>query len=201
MAADIHALITERNISKAGCLLHSLVPRAQLFCYYNRDKKCVWSSDNADDYEIDSFVADLPNEILQELVASDTTLRRTLASGRTVLAMPVVGENDTVDGVLVALFSKNDGKSSSFNANKLKSILDPAVEMIGESLRVSRDVRKLEKSIAAVEKELAFVYEVDEKNPWCRGASFQPGAVGWSQRTISRHQLQRVVDSLEANSN
>ena len=123
----------------------------------------MWSSDNADDYEIDSFVADLPNEILQELVGSDTTLRRTLASGRTVLAMPVVGENDTVDGVLVALFSKNDGKSSSFNANKLKSILDPAVEMIGESLRVSRDVRKLEKSIAAVEKELAFVYEVDEK--------------------------------------
>ena len=163
MAADIRALITERNISKAGRLLHSLVPRAQVFCYYNRDKECVWSSDNVDDFEIDNFVADLPNEILQELVGSDTALRRTLASGRTVLAMPVVGENDTVDGVLVALFSKNDGKSSSFNANKLKSILDPAVEMIGESLRVSRDVRKLEKSIAAVEKELAFVYEVDEK--------------------------------------
>jgi len=163
LAADIRALITERNISKAGGLLHSLVPRAQVFCYYDRKRDCVWSSDSVEDYEIDNFVADLPNEILQELIASDDTLRRTLASGRTVLALPVVDESARVDGVLIALFSKNDGKSSSFNASMLKSILDPAVEMIGESLRVSRDVRKLEKRAAAAKKELEFVYGVDEK--------------------------------------
>lgn len=163
MAADIHALITERNIGKAGRLLHSLVPRAQVFCYYNQNKECAWASDQAEDYEIDSFVAELPNEALRELVGSDEALRRTLASGRTVLALPVTCEEGMVVGVLVALFSRNDGKSSSFNPNMIKSILEPAVEMIGESLRVSEEVRALEKDISDVEKELQFVYEVDEK--------------------------------------
>ena len=163
MAADIHALITERNISKAGRLLHSLVPRAQVFSYYNRSNECVWSSDNAEDYEIDQFVAELPNEALRELAGSDEILRRTLASGRTVLTLPVIGEDEAVVGILVTLFSKNDGKSSSFNPHMIKDFLEPVVAMIGESLRVSREVRELEKDISEVENELQFVYEVDEK--------------------------------------
>ena len=163
MAADIHALITERNISKAGRLLHSLVPRAQVFSYYNRSNECVWSSDNAEDYEIDQFVAELPNEALRELAGSDEILRRTLASGRTVLALPVMGEDEAVVGILVTLFSKNDGKSSSFNPHMIKDFLEPVVAMIGESLRVTREVRELEKDISEVENELQFVYEVDEK--------------------------------------
>ncbi len=163
MAADIQALITERNINKAGRLLDSLVPRAQVFCFYNRKKECVWSSDSAEDYEIDNFVADLPNELIRDMVGSEETLRRTLSSGRTVLALPVANESDKVDGLLVVLFSKNDGKSSSFNPNMIRSILEPAVEMIGESLRVSREIRDLRMDVSEVEKELDFVYEVDEK--------------------------------------
>jgi len=163
LAADIQALITERNISKAGRLLESLVPRAQVFCFYNRKKNCVWSSDSGEDYEIDNFVAELPDEVIQDLVGNDETLRRTLSSGRTVLAVPVADENDRVDGLLVALFSKNDGKSSSFNPNLIKNILEPAVDMIGESLRVARQIRNLERDAAEAAKELDFIYEVDEK--------------------------------------
>jgi len=163
LSADVQPIITERNISKAGGLLHSLVPRAQVFCYYDANKECVWSSDQGEDYEVDNFVADLPRDALRELIGSNEALRRTLASGRTVLALPVAGENDKLEGLLVALFSKNEGKSASFNPHMLKTILEPAVEMIGESLRVGREVRNLERSVANVEKELEFVYEVDEK--------------------------------------
>jgi diguanylate cyclase (GGDEF)-like protein len=163
VSADAHALITERNISKAGGLLHSLVPRAQVFCYYNRKKECVWNSDGAEDYEIDNFVADLPREVVDKLVDNDDSLRRTLSSGRTVLALPVPGENEKTSGLLVALFSKNDGKSSSFNPSLIKNILDPAIELIGESLRVGKAMRDLERSVDDVSKELEFVYEVDEK--------------------------------------
>ena len=163
MSADVQPIITERNISKAGGLLHSLVPRAQVFCYYDANKECVWSSDQGEDYEVDNFVADLPRDALRELIGSNEALRRTLASGRTVLALPVAGENDKLEGLLVALFSKNEGKSASFNPHMLKTILEPAVEMIGESLRVGREIRNLERSVANVEKELEFIYEVDEK--------------------------------------
>ena len=163
VSADVHALVTERNISKVGGLLHSLVPRAQVFCYYDQDRKCAWSSDGAEDYEIDNFVADLPREILDKLVDENESLRRTLSSGRTVLALPVPGEKKGIAGLLVALFSKNDGKSSSFNPNLLKSILEPAIELIGDRLRVAKEMRELERSADEMRRELEFVYEVDEK--------------------------------------
>lgn len=162
MSADVHVLVTERNISKAGGLLHSLVPRAQVFCYYDRNKECIWNSDGAEDYEIDNFVAELPREILDKLVDEGESLRRTLSSGRTVLALPVPGEDKSA-GLLVTLFSKNDGKSSSFNASMIKNILEPAIELIGESLRVNKEVRDLARTAEKVSKELEFVYEVDEK--------------------------------------
>ncbi len=65
--------------------------------------------------------------------------------------------------MLIALFSKNEGKSSSFNPNLLKSILDPAIELIGESLRVSKEMHELEQSTRSVREELEFVYKMDEK--------------------------------------
>ncbi len=163
MSADAHALITERNISKAGGLLHSLVPRAQVFSYYDHKKVCIWNSDGAEDYEIDNFVADQPREVVGRLVETNTSLRRTLPSGRTVLALSVPGENEKTAGLLVALFSKNDGKSSSFNPSLIKNILEPAIELIGESLRVGKEMRDLERSVNDVAKELEFVYAVDEK--------------------------------------
>lgn len=155
--------MTERNISKAGRLLHSLVPRAQVFSYYDHNGQCVWNSDGAEDYEIDNFVADLPAEVIARLLEEDTSLRRTLSSGRTVLALPVPGDDIQTVGLLTAMFSKNDGKSSSFNPSLLKSILEPAIELIGESLRVSKEMRKLESAVDEIRKELEFVYEVDEK--------------------------------------
>ncbi len=163
MSADVNALVTERNISKAGRLLHSLVPRAQVFSYYDHNGECVWNSDGAEDYEIDNFVADLPAEVIARLLEEDTSLRRTLSSGRTVLALPVPGDDIQTVGLLTAMFSKNDGKSSSFNPSLLKSILEPAIELIGESLRVSKEMRKLESAVDEIRKELEFVYEVDEK--------------------------------------
>ncbi len=163
MSADVHALLTERNIGKAAGLLHSLVPRAQVFCYYDRQNKCVWTSDGAEDYEIDNFVADLPKEIMDTLVQSDESLRRTLSSGRTVLALPVPGENYKAAGLLVALFSKNDGKSSSFNPHLLESILEPAIDLIAESLRVAQEMSELKRDVDSARQELDFIYEVDQK--------------------------------------
>ena len=163
MSADAHALITERNIGKAGGMLHSLVPRAQVFCFYDSKKQCTWSSDGAEDYEIDNFVADLPQEVIEDLADDDKSLRRTLSSGRTVLALTVPGDGGAIAGVLVALFSKNDGKSSTFNPNLLKTILEPAIHLIAESLRVANEKRVLRQSVDEIKRELDFVYEVDEK--------------------------------------
>jgi diguanylate cyclase (GGDEF)-like protein len=163
MTAEIHDLTGKKSIGKAAGLLHSLVPRAQVFCFYDVERQCVWSSDGAEDYEIDNFVAELPDELIEKFDRKEEVLRRTLSSGRTVLVFPVYGDPQTRLGILVTLFSKNAGKSSSFNPSLLKSILEPAVELIGEGLIVgSRLDRALGRS-AAVEKELELVYQVDEK--------------------------------------
>ncbi|MEJ2297922.1 MAG: hypothetical protein P8X94_05335 [Woeseiaceae bacterium] len=133
MAAEVHSLKT-KNVGKAEGLLRSLVPRAQCFCFYSLSRECVWSSDGAEDYEIDSFIKDLPEEVVAELGSGDEPLRRTLSSGRTAIALPVYGEERERTGILIALFSKNAGKSASFNPSLLQSILEPAIEVIGESL-------------------------------------------------------------------
>jgi diguanylate cyclase (GGDEF)-like protein len=163
VSADVPALKTERTIGKAADLLHSLVPRAQAFCYYSRDRECVWNSDGGEDYEIDNFVAEVPREILENLNDESDSLKRTLPSGRTLLALAVPGEENRQAGILVLLFSKNDGKSSSFNPSLIKNILDPAIEMIAENLRVDRKMRGLERSASDFEQELEFLYAVDEK--------------------------------------
>ena len=163
MSADARALITERNISKADSLLRSLVPRAQDFCFYNLKRENLWSSDNAEDYELDNFITELPLEVIRNLGRDNDCLRRTLPSGRTLLALPVPDEVDSVGGLLVALFSKNDGKSSAFNPSLIKTVLEPAIDMIAESLRVRNETHDLQKSLHLLQKELEFVYEVDEK--------------------------------------
>ena len=94
MSADLHNLQTIRNIGKAKGLLHSLVPRAQCFCFYDAERECVWSSDGADDYEIDNFVTDLPDEVIAES-GDDGHIRRTLTSGRTLLLLPVRADDGT----------------------------------------------------------------------------------------------------------
>ncbi len=163
MVAKLHNLETKKSISKAAGLLHSLVPRAQVFCFYNRARDCVWSSDGAEDYEIDAFVTELPEEIIDNLGNDDDIFRRTLPSGRTILAMPVHDDGPRNIGILVALFSKNAGKSASFNPGMLKNILEPAVELLGESLHVGRNLLDSNRRADDIEKELELVYEIDEK--------------------------------------
>ncbi len=163
MTAEVHDLTEKKNIGKAAGLLHSLVPRAQVFCFYDQERDCVWSSDGADDYEIDNFVAELPSDLIDKLDSKDEILRRTLSSGRTVLVLPVYGDAQARLGILVALFSKNAGKSSSFNPSLLKSILEPAVELIGEGLIIGSRLDGALNHAEAIEKELELVYQVDEK--------------------------------------
>ena len=117
MTADVYDLTMKKNVAKAHGLLQSLVPRAHCFCFYDVSRECIWSSDGAEDFEIDAFVADLPDEDVATLGSGDEVLRRTLKSGRTAIALPVHGENHNRIGMLVALFSKNAGKSSSFSAS------------------------------------------------------------------------------------
>ena len=154
---------TRTDVGKAAGLLHSLAPRAQFFCFYNLARQCVWSSEGGDDFEIDNFVAELPAEVIAGLKDSSEILKRTLPSARTLLALPVYGDEREVIGILVSLFSKNVGKSASFNPTLLKNVLEPAVDLIGETLRVGRELAASKQRAHEVEKELKLVYEVDEK--------------------------------------
>jgi diguanylate cyclase (GGDEF)-like protein len=163
LSAELHNLQTRKNIGKAKGLLHSLVPRSQCFCFYDNERQCIWSSDGADDYEIDNFVMDLPDEIIASAEAEDTHIRRTLNSGRTLLLLPVRTDSGKRLGVLIAVFSRNAGKSSSFNPQMLAEILRPAVDLIGERLIIGRQLELAERQSEDVEKELTLVYEVDEK--------------------------------------
>ena len=164
LSADVHNLEARRNIGNAKDLLHSLVPLAQCFCFYGTERNCQWSSDGADDYEIDNFVADLPESFV---LAKDTgeleSLRRTLPSGRTLLVLPVCSEAGIRLGILIAVFSRNAGKSSSFNPSSLANILAPAVAVIGDGLYVEQRLQVAESAGSDAEAELKLVYEIDEK--------------------------------------
>ena len=186
MPADLHNLQTRKNIGTAKGLLHSLVPRAQSFCFYDVKRQCVWSSDGADDYEIDNFVAELGDEATNGLDANGETIRRTLSSGRTLLLLPVLGGEESRLGILVVVFSRNAGKSSSFNPNLITKILMPAVDMIGEGLLISQRLQHAESRVDDVEKELTLVYEVDEKiHGMSRSHSGLAQLVGQSGRFLS----------------
>ena len=163
MSAELHDFVTRKNIGAAKGLLQSLVPRAQCFCFYDLSRSCVWSSDGADDYEIDNYIAELPPDIVAGVVPDSKLLRRTLTSGRTLLVLPVYGDKDQGLGLLVSVFSKNAGKSSWFNPSLLKNILMPAVELIGENLRLRGEMSTVAEVAEMVDKELKLVYQVDEK--------------------------------------
>jgi diguanylate cyclase (GGDEF)-like protein len=163
LSADLHDLRTRQNIGKAKGLLHSLVPRAQCFCFYDTARQCIWSSDGAEDYEIDNFIVDLPGEIITGFESDAEVVRRTLNSGRTLLVLPVCDDDKTRLGLLVAVFSRNAGKSSSFNPKMLANILRPAVDLIGESLVIAHQLQEAMGRNEEIEQELTLVYEVDEK--------------------------------------
>lgn len=163
MVAELNDFLTRKNIGTVKGLLQSLVPRAQFFCFYNLARNCVWSSNGADDFEINNFVADLSEGILNGADSQSTMLRRTLASGRILLVLPVSGGTDESLGILVTAFSKNAGMSSSFDPGALHNMLLPAVQVIGETFRLQQELRQAEEKSGTFDKELAFVYQVDEK--------------------------------------
>ncbi len=163
MTADVHNIITRKNIGSAKGLLQSLVPRAHCFCFYDLSRSCVWSSDGVDDYEIDNYITDLPRDVVAGILPDSNLLRRTLTSGRTLLVLPVYGDEDEGLGLLVTVFSKNAGKSSSFNPSLLKKILLPAVDVLGESVRLNAQLNEVVNRAEAAENELELVYKVDEK--------------------------------------
>ncbi|MGI9237917.1 MAG: putative bifunctional diguanylate cyclase/phosphodiesterase [Woeseiaceae bacterium] len=152
-----------RNAGTAAGLLQSLVPRAQAFCFYDGARQCVWSSTDSDDFEIDNFVAELPERVIAGLPDRDDVFKKILSSARTVLLLPVYDDAREVAGVLISVFSKNVGQSSSFNPILLKTILEPAVELIGENLRIGTRLVQTKGRVQEVERELQHVYEVDEK--------------------------------------
>jgi diguanylate cyclase (GGDEF)-like protein len=163
VSADIHTLTTRRNFGKAADLLQSLVPRAQCFCFYGLDRSCIWSSDGADDYEVNEFVTDLHADLLVGEHPEAEYLRRTLKSGRTLLVLPVFLEDGEAFGFLVVVFSRNAGKASSFNPSLLCDILSPAVAVIAETLGIDHQLQDAIAQGKDVEKELKLIYEVDEK--------------------------------------
>ncbi len=152
-----------RHVGKAGGLLHSLVPRARSFCFYDLERICCWTSDGGEDFEIDAFIGDLPDELIEGRLSEGEPLHRTLPSGRTVFMMHVPDDAGRIIGLLVALFSKNAGKSASFNPNLLKTILKPALSLVADSILHGFERSGIERRAAEVEKELELIYSMDEK--------------------------------------
>lgn len=161
MPADIHYLDTSNSLSAVRGLLRSLVPRATCFCLYDGASQCVWSSDGADDHELDSFVVELPNDLVHG--GGKEPIRRTLSSGRTALVLPVSDDRRQPLGAFVTVFSKNAGKSSWFNPSLLQKILLPAVEVMSQLLTMGRKLDGAERNISAVDDELKLVYSIDKK--------------------------------------
>ncbi|MDJ0916772.1 MAG: EAL domain-containing protein [Woeseiaceae bacterium] len=163
MTADLHQFNAMKNVGKARALLHALVPRAQCFCFYDGERQCVWSSDGAEDYEVDSFIEELPGAVLRGEQGGEPYLRRTLKSGRTIFSMPVLTANESALGRLVVVFSRNAGKSSAFNPSLLYDILKPAIDVVAEGLDTERRLQRALSDTRDSAKELRLVYEVDEK--------------------------------------
>ncbi len=161
MAADVANLAYRKAFATAKDLLRSLVPRAECFFFYDCEAYCVWNSEDNDDFEIDTFVAGLSEGVLSE--KSSKPIKRTLASGRTLLGLQVTSGETAVIGVLLAVFSKNAGKSSSFNPDALSAMLAPAVDTIGQGFFLNRQLEDACRKVEAVNEELKIVYAVDEK--------------------------------------
>ena len=163
MTDHTHNGATREHFGNALGLLRSLVPSAQDFCYYDSSRACAWSSFESVDFEIDNYVSDLPAAPGFDGEADPGVLRRTLTSGRTLLVLAVQGSERNTYGLFVTVFSKNAGKSSSFDANALSRNLLPAISFIGENLQLKDNLKTAEGRADEAEQELKLVYQVDEK--------------------------------------
>lgn len=162
MAAETYNFAGSESFGIAKLLLQRLVPLARSFSYYDPDRSCVWNSDDNHDFEVDDCIAGLPDETPSGSEPDSELLRRTLASGRTLLIVPVYGDGPAL-GLLVTVFSRNDGKASSFNPQTLKAALLPAAQFIGQNLVLRRRLDAALSRADEAEQELKLVYQVDEK--------------------------------------
>ncbi|MEX0975947.1 MAG: EAL domain-containing protein [Woeseia sp.] len=163
MTDDLHNGVTREGFSKVGAVLHLLVPSAQGFCYYDVQRTCVWASAGTVDFEIDNYIAELPASVVADGRSDASILRRTLASGRTLLVLTVPGETRTPLGLFVTVFSKNDGKSSAFDPEALRSRLLSIIQLIGANFQLSNNADVAQARAEEAEQELKLVYQVDEK--------------------------------------
>lgn len=162
MAAEQHDVVDGEHFGTAKALLECLVPGARGFSYYDLARTCVWSSEGADDFEVDDCVAGLPDEVVAGSERDAGLLRRTLTSGRILLILAVCGDSQRAPGLLVATFSGNGGKASSLDPQKLKATLLLAAQFIGETLALRARLDSAASRAGEAEQELKLVYQVDE---------------------------------------
>lgn len=158
----VRKLIVDHKFDSIGGLLEALVPRAESFAYYDVTKTCTWSSDGTDDYEVDHYIESLGDADLSDDAAAEL-LRHTLPSGRTLLLNPISSKKLKKLGVLVLVFSKNAGKSSSFNPTLIGQVLQPAISILADTIDVHKDLDIAKGSIRGQQKELEFLLDIDEK--------------------------------------
>lgn len=163
MAPDANDVATGESLEIAKALLQSQVPRARCFSFYDPAGTCIWNSEGADDFEVDNYISELPEAVLTGSDPDSILLRRTLASGRTLLILVVTGELNKSLGLLVAVFSKNDGKASSFDPQSLKKALGPVARLLGENMLLRESLGIAKARAEEAEQELKLVYQVDEK--------------------------------------
>lgn len=162
MPASLPKSFAAEDVDVVRELLQALVPRAQSCACYDTARACVWGSDGRDDFEVDNHVAELPDAVLNG-AEPESCLRHTLASGRTVLVLSVRGDDGTVVGLLIVVFSRNAGKSSSFDPEQVRNALLPAVRLLGASLQRSQRLVAETSRADETEQELKLVYQIDEK--------------------------------------
>ncbi len=163
MTADLQNITTRSHMAYFQGLLSALVPRASAFCFYDVARTVAWSSDAGDDYELDNFVAELPAADFNDAEQDGTAMRRTLASGRTLLLLSVQSSAGKPLGLLVAIFSRNAGQASWFDPETLQKSLRPVADVIADSVQLRQQLSSIVGLADAAENELQFLYKLDQK--------------------------------------
>lgn len=158
MSGNVLNLANEQALETLSGLLVSLVPKTSLFLVYGSAATRIWSSESCDEDEVDTFAAEFV-----ECGKKPAYERRTLSSGRTALAVAIKARNGHPLGALVAVFSKNTGKSSWFDPERLTEDLLPSVGVVGELIRLVERVTVAESALSGVEDELKLVYQLEKK--------------------------------------
>lgn len=163
MTAELQNSTNRSQLDYIQDLLTAVAPRASSFCFYDVSRTVAWSSESADDFELDDFVAELPSQIFDGAEQEAGFMRRTLQSGRTLLLLPVRSTASKALGVLIAVFSRNAGKASWFDAEEFKKNLTPVATAIAESVQLRQQLSSIVGMADAADNELQFLYKLDQK--------------------------------------